>query len=280
MESYFSITVTSEDSGCELASFLKAHGFSKKAISRLKNSTQSFEVSGCRVNSNYILCTGDKLRVPIFNQRPPKAHIIAQNAPLARVYEDEYLIVVDKPRRLPMYPHRAGESGSLANIMAYHYPAQTFHAFNRLDENTAGLVLLAKNAHVLHLLQQTSVDKYYLLYAEGHLPASGIIDLPLYHQNGQPRVLVDYQSGKEARTAYTTLAYFTDYSLVRVHLLTGRTHQIRAHMAAIGHPLVGDTLYGAKKAHQSYRLLAYLLEIVHPISGEKLTCESPQALCF
>ena len=99
MESYFSITVTSEDSGCELASFLKAHGFSKKAISRLKNSTQSFEVNGCRVNSNYILCTGDKLRVPIFNQRPPKAHIIAQNAPLARVYEDEYLIVVDKPRR-------------------------------------------------------------------------------------------------------------------------------------------------------------------------------------
>ena len=280
MNSYFSITVTSEDSDCELASFLKAHGFSKKAISRLKNSAQSFEVNGSRVNSNYILRTGDKLRVPIFNQCPPKARIAAQNAPLVRVYEDEYLIVVDKPRRLPMYPHRAGASGSLANIMAYHYPEQTFHAFNRLDENTAGLVLLAKNAHVLHLLQQTHVDKYYLLYAEGCLPASGFIDLPLYHQNGQPRVLVDYQNGKEAHTAYSALAYFVDYTLVRVHLLTGRTHQIRAHMAAIGHPLVGDTLYGAPEAKDGYRLLAYLLEIIHPISGEKLTFESPQALCF
>ncbi len=279
MEQYLSFVIEQKQAGNDVAGVLLAQGFSKKAISRLKNAEQSFEVAGKRVNSNYILREGDVLRVPIFNQKPPKAQIAPWERDLSIVYEDEYLLVCDKPAGIAMYPHTGGGNGSLANIVAYHYPYQTFHAVNRLDEYTAGLVVLAKNAYVLHQLQNSNIEKYYLLYVQGRLNGAGMIDLPLRHINGQPRVLVD-STGKEARTAYTVLACFTDYSVVMVHLLTGRTHQIRAHMAAIGHPLVGDVLYGADEQEQNYRLLAFRLEIEHPITHEILDCESPQVLCF
>lgn len=279
MEQYLSFSITAAAENCDVASFLRQHGFSKKAISRLKNSAHSFEINGARVNSDYILRPGDILRVPISNQHPPKATIVPWEESLCRIYEDEYFLVCDKPSGIPMYPHKAGQSGSLANIMAYHYPHETFHAFNRLDENTAGLVILAKNAYILHKLQNTSVEKYYLLRAQGCLEGEGIIDLPLRHQSGQPRVLVD-PNGKEARTAYTVLTSAAAQSLVMAHLLTGRTHQIRAHMAAIGHPLVGDVLYGGDFQTTGYRLLAYRLEILHPVTHEDIICESPHALCF
>lgn len=279
MEQYLSFLIEQKQAGSDVAGVLLAHGFSKNAISRLKNAERSFEVDGKRVNSNYILREGDILRVPIFNQKPPKAHIIPWEKDLSVVYEDEYLLVCDKISGIPMYPHKSGGNGALANIVAYHYPHQTFHAVNRLDEYTAGLVVLAKNAYVLHQLQNSNIEKYYLLHVQGRLNGSGMIDFPLLHINGQPRVLVD-SMGKEARTAYTVLANRTDYSVVMVHLLTGRTHQIRAHMAEIGHPLVGDRLYGADAKEHNYRLLAFHLEIEHPITHEILDCESPQALCF
>lgn len=279
MEQYLSFLIEPSQAGMEVAQVLLAQGFSKKAISRLKNAELSFEINEKRVNSNYILREGDILRVPIFNQKPPKAQIIPWKKDLSVVYEDEYLLVCDKPSGIAMYPHTGGGNGSLANIVAYHYPHQTFHAVNRLDEYTAGLVVLAKNAYVLHQLQNSNIEKYYLLYVQGRLNGAGMIDLPLRHINGQPRVLVD-PTGKEARTAYTVLACFAAHSVVMVHLLTGRTHQIRAHMAAIGHPLVGDVLYGADENEQNYRLLAFHLEIEHPITHEILDCESPQALCF
>lgn len=279
MEQYLSFVIEPSQAGMEVAQVLLAQGFSKKAISRLKNADLSFEVAEKRVNSNYILCAGDILRVPIFNQAPPKAKIVPWEKDLTIVYEDEYLLVCDKVAGIPMYPHKSGGNGSLANIVAYHYPNKTFHAVNRLDENTAGLVVLAKSAYVLHQLQNINIEKYYLLTVQGALNGAGMIDFPLLHISGHPRVLVD-STGKEARTAYTVLANRTDYSIVMVHLLTGRTHQIRAHMAAIGHPLVGDVLYGAQETGQNYRLLAFRLEIEHPITHEILVCESPQALCF
>jgi len=277
MVEYLSFDISPAQAGLNVEQFLLQQGFSKNAISRLKLAAHSFEIAQARVNSNHILNAGDVLKVPIFNQRS-SAQIIPWEMPLVCVYEDAYFWVIDKPAGIPMYPHHKGGNGSLANILAYHYPHQAFHALNRLDLNTAGLVVLAKNAFVLHRLQQTKLNKYYLLYAQGSLSGQGVIDLPLLHINGQPRVLIDPQ-GKRARSAYQVLHSSDEQSLVQVHLLTGRTHQIRAHFSAIGHPLIGDELYGAKD-NSGYRLLAYRLQIHHPLNDIDLELESPQAICF
>ena len=278
MLSYLTFTISPEQEGLTVEQLLREQGFSKNAVSRLKNAACSFSIAQRRVNSNHILHAGDILTVPISNQSAPHCAIEPWEMPLSLVYEDEYFLVTDKPSGMPMYPHHQGGNGSLANILASHYPKQTFHALNRLDANTAGLVVIAKNAYILHQLQKAEVSKYYLLYAEGFLAGEGIIDLPLVHLNGQPRVLID-PKGKEARTAYKVLKSGSAKSLVWVQLLTGRTHQIRAHFSALGHPLWGDRLYGSSHG-EGYRLLAYHLHFNHPMSGKLLEFESPQALCF
>ena len=275
---YLTFTISAEENDLTVEQFLLKQGFSKNAISRLKNAPLSFALAGERVNSNHLLKAGDVLTVPLANQTAPSAAIEPWNAPLTIVYEDEYFFVIDKPSGIPMYPHTKGGNGSLANILAYYCPKQTFHALNRLDTYTSGLVVIAKNAYILHQLQKQKVEKYYLAYIQGNLCGSGVIDLPLTHKNGQPRVEIDPQ-GKEARTAYQVLKSGGEKSLVWVHLLTGRTHQIRAHFAALDHPLWGDSLYGSSQGG-SYRLLAYHLHFNHPIHGEPLEFESPQALCF
>ena len=147
----------------------------------------------------------------------------------------------------------------------------TPHIVTRIDRNTSGIVIFTKHGFIHHLMSQTQVDKRYLCICHGNLKNEGLIDAPIARD---PSSIIQRQvnvKGKEARTRFKCLQYSEDYSLSEVHLLTGRTHQIRVHFQHIGYPLVGDDLYGGKDETYHHQLLRCIqISFIHPIKKQKI----------
>jgi 23S rRNA pseudouridine1911/1915/1917 synthase len=208
-------------------------------------------------------------------------------APFAVAYEDDALIVVDKPAGVVVHPARGHQSGTLAQALADRaaggedpYRAGIVH---RLDRDTSGLLVVAKRDDVhrelKHLLQERQLRREYLTLVEGIPPAhSGTIDAPI-GRDRRDRVLhsIDTDAPREARTRFELIEPLGNVALLRVSLETGRTHQIRVHMQAIGHPVVGDRAYGGARWFGLERqfLHAARLAFPHPVSGEQLDVSSP-----
>ena len=197
-------------------------------------------------------------------------------------YEDEDILVINKPAGLPVHPSLGHYEDTLATYCAWHYDNRlVFRCVNRLDRDTSGLVLIAKNmlsAAGLSLQQQArQIHRTYLAVVEGIIPESGIIDLPIARKEDSIiERCVDTLQGEHAITHYQRLSTVSldgcEYSLVQIQLETGRTHQIRVHMKAIGHPLPGDFLYNPNYKHIKRQALhSYRLEFIHPISGKALS---------
>lgn len=197
-------------------------------------------------------------------------------APLAMVYEDEDVLLIDKAPDMTVHG-TAGGPCTLANALAFHRPELPFHPVHRLDRGTSGLILLAKHAHAQDVLRRSlhteDFCREYLALCEGN-PGSGRIELSL-GWDGKRRI-VD-ESGQSARTDYETVALHEGCALVRLRLHTGRTHQIRAHMAAMGCPLLGDRLYGGQPVLQRAALHSWRVAFIQPVTGERLsfTAELP-----
>jgi len=215
----------------------------------------------------------------------------AENIPLRIVFEDDALIVIDKPAGLVVHPGNGNSSGTLMNALLHH--AQELAGVpragivHRLDKETSGLMVVAKaltaQTDLVRQLQARTVKRHYLALVHGKLATSGTVDAPLgRHPVQRTKMAVVKQGGKEARTHYAPVEHFDRSTLVECRLDTGRTHQIRVHMANIKHPLVGDPVYGKAKcgdalldAFPRQALHAFRLALVHPQTGEELHWESP-----
>ena len=243
------------------------------------------KVNGEFVKSNYKAQNGDT--VTILMKEEEVVTIQPENIPLDIVYEDDVLIVVNKPSGMVVHPSKGHYSGTLVNALLYHSNSLSDSTseeiyrpglVHRIDKDTSGLLVIAKNNDVHQKLAQqiaeNKMNREYIAIVDGHFAhETGVIDAPLSrHQTNRLKRVVE-KGGKHAVTHFEVLDSFADYSLVSCRLETGRTHQIRAHMEFIKHPIVNDPLYhlkGKKASEFGQYLHARTLSFTHPISGETL----------
>ncbi len=229
------------------------------------------------------LDTGDRVNV-IIPPAPP-APLLPEAIPLNIIYEDNDLLVIDKPAGLTIYPAPGHPSHTLVNAILSHFPELPGNSLrpgivHRLDKDTSGVILVAKNsAAQLNLINQfkaRSVVKTYLVLVKGHLtPEDGIIEAPIGRDRRNRKRMAVVTEGREARTQYHVIKYAGDYTLLEVRPETGRTHQIRVHLSAIGFPVVGDKVYGVKSAYLSRQFLhASRLGFHLPSTGEYVEFKS------
>jgi len=219
----------------------------------------------------------------------PSATPRPQEISLDILFEDEQIIVLNKAAGQVVHPAAGHAQNTLVNALLYHCPKlatldnERPGIVHRLDKDTSGVMAVAKTPAALRNLQAQfkarSVEKIYLALVHGH-PSSpqGIIDVPLGRHPQHRQQMAPLASGRTARTHYSLLQQWKDYSLLKLKLETGRTHQIRVHMAWLGHPVVGDTVYGRRKNSLSLArqfLHAAQLSLEHPLSGQGLTFEAP-----
>lgn len=226
---------------------------------------------------------GDQLEILLFPEED--YGVTPEKIPLVIPYEDEHLLVVDKPAGLAVHPTEPGQMGTLANGLAFHYREKELKIkirhIHRLDKETSGLLLVAKHAlsHTLldEALRERRIKRLYLALVTGRLTEKkGRIDLPIgrdRHHATRRRVS---QTGDRAITEYEVIREYPSGSLVQLELKTGRTHQIRVHLSHLGHPLLGDALYGGDAALiRRQALHAAHLSFIHPFTGQELAFNSP-----
>jgi 23S rRNA pseudouridine1911/1915/1917 synthase len=222
---------------------------------------------------------------------PPTFAAAAEDIGLPIVFEDATLIVIDKPAGLVVHPGNGNETGTLMNALLHHAPALAgvprAGIVHRLDKETSGLLVVAKTlaaqTDLVRQLQARSVSRHYLALVHGAVAHDGTVDAPLgRHPTQRTRMSVLKYGGKEARTHYRVRERFAHCTLVECRLETGRTHQIRVHMAKLGHPLIGDPVYGKTKcgvarldAFPRQALHAFRLALVHPVTNSEMAWESP-----
>lgn len=231
---------------------------------------------------------------------PEPIELVPEPIPLDIVYEDEHLIVVNKPAGMVVHPAAGHRSGTLVNALLAHYQGQIeLNIFDdedewvsgqprpgivhRLDKDTSGLILVAKSTRVCEELQAQfqarQVHKTYIALVEGVPSAShGLIDAPIGRDPRQRKRMMVTPQGRPAQTHYRIAETYGEYALLEVHPLTGRTHQVRVHLAFIGHPVVGDPVYGRRKQRlpcSRQFLHALRLEFIHPVTGQPLDFTAP-----
>ncbi len=200
----------------------------------------------------------------------------AENIPLDILFEDEHILAVNKKSGMPTHTSHGHNSGTLANAVMGHCGEITFRAVNRLDKNTSGIVLIAKNGAIAGSLKN-SVQKEYVAIVHGEISSSGEICAPI-KRKGEYRMEREVSpDGDYAKTLFEPIKTGENYSFIRLKLLTGRTHQIRVHMSYLGHPLLGDDLYGGKAdlGFTHHALHCEKLTFTHPITGENTVLNAP-----
>ncbi|WP_129738474.1 RluA family pseudouridine synthase [Massilimicrobiota timonensis] len=252
-----------------IGDFLLEQGISQKAIKAIKMHGD-IQVNGHHQTVRYLLQPGEVLTI----QYPPeKNQMTPVDIPLQIVYEDDYLLIIDKPAGLPSIPTRGHPLYTLANALTFYYQKihldSTIHLVNRLDKETSGLMIVAKYRYIHDRMMKDlgHIERRYQAHVQGVIETNGTIRLPIYKEPFQMKRLID-ERGQEACTHYQVYQTQKNCTLMRMKLETGRTHQIRVHMAAIGHPLVGDSLYGDGQG--IFDLDSYMVGFIHPITKQKI----------
>ncbi|MBR0355909.1 MAG: RluA family pseudouridine synthase [Clostridia bacterium] len=275
-------TATEQDAGQRVEKVLLGPlQISRGLLSRLKHRTDGICVNGQKVYSAYVLRAGDVVTAQVGDAAPPR-HLMPMKMDLTVVYEDEDLLVLDKPAHVPVHPTKDPteqnlEQGLLMYLSGGAYP----HFVSRLDKGTTGLMLVAKSGYVHELMKRRlhSEDFFreYLAVAEGIVtPAVGTVDAPIGLAEGSSYRHCVRTDGAESISVYETLSTAKGRTLLRLLPQTGRTHQLRVHMAYLGYPLTGDWLYGTKSAAIDRPALhSHRLAFVHPLTGERQEFISP-----
>lgn len=285
MERILEYYISGEDNGKLIKDFLREKGFSRQNLVELKKMPESILLNGVWEYVTCRLSLGDTLRIHI-KEEESSEKIPPVKLPFPVVYEDEDIVVVNKPADMPIHPSLNNYENTLGNAAAYYFMQQgksfIFRCINRLDRDTTGLTVLAKNMISCSMLQsdmlQRRISREYLAIVEGKFDEpEGTIDAPIGRKEGSTiERMVDIENGERAVTHYRVLEQNEKFALVALKLETGRTHQIRVHMASIGHPLVGDFLYNPQnKGMNRQALHAWKLSFIHPITKEILKLEAP-----
>ena len=239
-------------------------------------------VNDIPVHADYLLQAGDVVTVELPNE-PTGKFVTAEEGDVPVVYEDSDILIIDKPAPLACQCTPKQPCGTLENRLQYRYGESfVFRPLNRLDRGTSGLMAAAKHAHACQLLQRDlhtpRFTREYLAVVEGEMSGEGIIDLPIAKEEAATvRRVVDNVNGRAARTRYRVIDGTPRASLVRLRLETGRTHQIRVHLSAIGHPIIGDFLYGHETSALPGRFALHSthIELNQPRTGERIVLDSP-----
>lgn len=265
------LTVTEEFHGRQLQEFLKSCGFSRRIIIRLKHIQDSITRDGKLVRTIDPVYKGEIIHVLLQDE----GGLIPNPALSAGIaYEDDDVIVFDKPPYMAVHPSIKHSDDTLGNLFCAMFPDTPFRAINRLDRNTSGLCVCAKNSLAAAALSK-KVQKVYFAVVDGNM-GSGEIDVPI----GRVEDSIIYRNvtpnGQYALTLHTDILHKNDRTLERIILKTGRTHQIRVHFAHVGFPLCGDGMYGGSlDAIDRQALHCGEVSFPHPISGETITLTSP-----
>ena len=249
---------------------------------QLKRRIGSILLNGRPVTVAQTVHTGDFLQVDVSDHAPTNA-IPPVDYPLDILWEDEYLLAINKPAGIVVHgAELTEETVTIAGAVANYLHTSIFHAVNRLDRGTTGVMLIAKSGYMhgrcMDLLHTDSLYREYRAVCEGvPSPAAGQIDLPIARDETSLVRRMTSPDGAEAHTRYEVLEAANDRALVRLLPQTGRTHQLRVHMAAIGHPLTGDWLYGVEDHSLIKRpaLHSYILHFVHPLTEEVVDITAP-----
>ena len=252
-------------------------------------------VNGRPVKASYRMEEDDQ--IDLFLPEPEEPQIPAENIPLDILYEDEDLLIVNKPKGMVVHPAAGHRTGTLVNAVLYHCQGR-LSAINgvlrpgivhRIDRDTTGALVVCKNdlahRHVAEQLKEHTVTRRYVAVVTGVIrEEEGTVDAPVgRHPTERRKMAAGVKNGKRAVTHYRVLRRFREHTLIECRLETGRTHQIRVHMASIHHPLLGDTVYGASKDpyHLNGQALhAGVLGLIHPVTGAYIEVEAPMPEYF
>lgn len=284
MERILTYHIDSLSAGKNITAFLKEQGYSRHMFTHLKRTENGILKNGKWAYTSEKLLEGDVLTVHIVEESS-SSQIVPVKMELVIVYEDEDILILDKPADMPIHPSINNYENTLANGLAYYFSSKgvafTYRCINRLDRDTTGLLIIAKNmlsaAILSDMVKSRNIHREYLAVAQGETPESGIIDAPIARkENSAIERIIDFERGERAVTYYRRLAFKNGYSLVSLKLETGRTHQIRVHMKYLGYPLPGDFLYNPRYSRINRQALhSHRLEFDHPITKEKLIFTSP-----
>lgn len=282
MERKIVYQITEAEEGQKIGVFLQNRGYSGQNLIALKKMPESILIDGRWEYVNYKMHAGETMEVHI-QETASSEKIEPEDLPLDIVYEDEDILVVNKDADTPVHPSLNHYHGTLANAVAYYYQQQgkefVFRCVNRLDRDTTGLVILAKHmlssAILGNAMKKREIKRQYVAIVAGEdIDDEGTIDLPIDRKDGSVIERVVSPEGQRAVTYYKVLQRKNGLSLITLRLETGRTHQIRVHMKAIGHPLIGDDLYAPEYMLMDRQALhSGALTFPHPITGEEMHFE-------
>ena len=270
-------TVPKEYDNINALSFLKSYcKLSSRMITRLKRENNGILQDGKILRTIDNVFYGKTVEI---NMPTETIDIEPVKGKLDILFEDEYMLIVNKPPTMPVHPVKQHQSDTLANLVAYYAKSKhsefTFRAINRLDKDTSGIVFIAKDRYTANAVK-FALNKTYYAICEGELNGSGVVDKPMKLREDSKMVREVREDGQRAITEYNVIKSDEAHSLLELVLKTGRTHQIRCHMSHLGHPLAGDDLYGGSLdliARQA--LHCGKLTFIHPFTKEIIEIFAP-----
>ena len=284
MDRIFHYQITENEQGTTVLDFLRKKGFSRHILSSMKADKEALTRNSQRIGGREQLLAGDHFRVRLL-ETVDSDGIIPVAMPLSILYEDEDILVINKPADMPVHPSIGNYTNTLANGVAAYLDAKDEHSpfrcINRLDRDTSGALILAKNAFSAAVLstqmRNRQIRRTYLAVVEGITPPNGTISAPISRVDDSViERHVDFLRGEPAVTHYERLETKNEHSLLEIHLETGRTHQIRVHMGYIGHPLPADYLYHpVYDCFKRQPLHSLQLEFRHPVTDKPMCLLAP-----
>lgn len=273
-------TIEEKYDGKQVFDFLRNRvKVSARLIPKLKHNPEGIMINGVHARTIDLLKTGDILSITVPADKEERVKAVAPlNYKLKVLYEDDDILVIDKPAGLPLHPSHNHQGDTVANAVAYHLESQgksaVFRSIGRLDRGTSGIIVCALNRFIAGVLNG-KIYKEYMAVCEGIYEGEGVIDRPIYRPDPIKTYRTVDERGEAAITNWKALSNYDGRTLLRIHLVTGRTHQIRVHFSSLGTPLTGDTMYGTPRDDISRQALhCCYCKFTHPITKELIEIES------